>query len=138
MTEAPDRYYETTHCSGGTMHDLSRCDSTTTPQRLLKGIAFEIPDLVLIKSWADARTLRMVVRLDYATDSEEYEEVIALYPESSSTSPLIMWRTEKFVCVLPVIGARRWYRTVANTLESPIMNKIPSTVLTNIVVQKAY
>jgi hypothetical protein len=105
------------------MQGLSRCDPTSTPQRSLKGIAFEIADLALIKSWADARNIRMVVRLDYATDREEYEEVIMLFLEASSTSLLMMWRTEKFVCVLPVSGARQRYRTVAKALESPTISQ---------------
>jgi hypothetical protein len=115
---------------------MNRYDTTTTPQRLLKGIAFEIAELVLIKSWADARNTRMVVRLDYTMDSEEYEEVIAFYPETSAASPLIMWRTETSVCVLPVIGPRRRYRTIAKALENPAMDKMPSTILTDIVVPK--
>ena len=120
------------------MHDLSRHNTTTTPQRLLRGIAFEIAELLLIKSWADTRNIRMVVRLDHTTGNEKYEEVIAFYPEASTASPLIMWRTERFVCVLPIIGARRRYRTVAKALESPTMDKIPSTILTDIVVPKTY
>jgi hypothetical protein len=133
MTELPGRDYKTPDFLGGTMHDLNKCNGTR-PQRLLKGIAFEIADLALIKSWADVRHIRMVVRLDCATDSEEYEEVITFYP----TSPLMIWRTEKFVCVLPVIGARRRYRTVANALESPMMDQMPSTILTDIVVPKTF
>jgi hypothetical protein len=78
----------------------------------------------------------MVVRLDYATDAADYEEVITFHPEASSTAPLIMWRTENFVCLLPHVGVMRRYRTVAKALESPMMIKTPSTILTDIIVPR--
>jgi hypothetical protein len=116
------------------MHDLNKRGTTTTPQRILKGIAFEIADLALIKNWADTRNIRMVVSLDHGTMGEEYEEVIAFYPEASSISPLIMWRTEKYVFVQPLNGCTRRYSTVTKALDGPAMARMPSTILTDIVV----
>jgi hypothetical protein len=109
---------------------------TGAPSCLPKGIAFEIADLVLVKGWADRRNLRMVVRLDYGTDCEEYEEVIAFHPESSSSCPLIMWRTAKAVFVEPLIGRRCRYGSVAKALAR--LASIPCTIVTDIVVPESY
>jgi hypothetical protein len=116
------------------MHDPNKRSTTTTPQRVLKGIAFEIAELTLIRNWAETRNIRMVVKLDHGTVGEEYEEAIAFYTEASSISPLIMWRTEKYVFVQRLNGCTRRYSTVTKALDGPAMAKMPSTILTDIVV----
>jgi hypothetical protein len=116
------------------MHDPDKRSTTTTPRRVLKGIAFEIAELTLIRNWADTRNIRMVVSLDHGTVGEEYEEAIAFYPEASSIPPLIMWRTEKYVFVEPLTGCTRRYGTVTKALDGPAMAKMASTILTDIVI----
>jgi hypothetical protein len=116
------------------MHDLSKRDTPTTQRS--RGIAFDLADLTLIKRWADARAIRMAIRLDYGMEGEDFEEVIGFYPETSYICPLIMWRTAKFVFVLPLVGSARRYRTVARALEGSVMAMLPGTVLTDIVIPK--
>ena len=49
--------------------------SVQSPAKALKGLSFEIADLIGIRERSEANGLRMVVRLDYGSDVEEYEEV---------------------------------------------------------------
>ena len=124
--------------SRGTMRDLGKPDMTSASQSRPKGIAFEIVDLMLIKKWADTRNIKFVIRLDHSAESDEYEEVVAFHPETSPTSPLIMWRTAERVFVQPLIGRRRRYGSVAKALDSQIMATMPWTVLTDITMPAIY
>ena len=118
------------------MHDLSKRETWRT--RRLKGVAFEITELMFIRQWAEARNIRMVVRLDYGMEGEEFEEVVAFYPETGSACQLIMWRTARFVFVLPLVGCQRRYGTVVRALRSSVMAMLPSTILTDIVTPPTY
>ena len=118
------------------MRNSSIRDMTAAPSRLLKGVAFEIADLALIKSWADLRNIRMVIRLDHGVMGEEYEEVIAFHPEMSSTCPAIMWRTAKAVFVQPLIGRKRRHGSVAKALAN--LTRMRGTILTEITVPPNY
>ena len=110
--------------------------TTAAAPRVLKGIAFDIADLALIKKWADFRNIRMVIRLDHGTMDEEYEEVIAFHPEMSRACPAIMWRTVGAVFVQPLIGRKRRYGSVAKALAS--LTRMPGTTLTEITVPTTY
>jgi hypothetical protein len=112
------------------MRDLTKRGIIAAPPVYPKGIAFEIADLIHIKGWADFHDLRMVVRLDHGADGEEYEEVIAFHPGTTSPCHLIMWRNAKFVFVQPLVGRMRKYRSVAAALET--LATKPSAKLTDI------
>ena len=112
------------------MRHLSKRGAGTARRYSPKGLAFEIADLILIRSWADLHDCRMVVRLDHGADGEEYEEVIALYTETSSQCHLIMWRNAAAVFLLPLIGQKQRYGSVAKALES--LDLKPRIVLTDI------
>jgi hypothetical protein len=62
-------------------------------------LSFDIPDLILIKDRFAANHLRMVVRLDYGSAVEEYEEVLAFYSGTSPQWHWLMWRTASAVFV---------------------------------------
>jgi hypothetical protein len=104
------------------------CD--LTPSNLPNGLAFEIADLVLIRSWADLLGSRMLIRLDHGVDGEEYEEVIAFPTGMSSLRQLIMWRDAEAVFVQPLIGRRQRYGSVAEALESLIFKPFVLTDIT--------
>ena len=72
----------------------------------------------------------MLIRLDHGPDGEEYEEVIALYTETSSQCHLIMWRNAAAVFLQPLIGQKQRYGSVAKALES--LDLKPRIVLTDI------
>ncbi len=88
------------------------------PTKSVKGISFSIAELVLIRSWSEANVLRMVVRLDHGTETEEYEEVLALHIGSSNLCRWILWRDTQSVFLQPLIGRTRRYDSVAEAFEA--------------------
>ena len=91
--------------------------TTPTPP---KGLAFEIPDLVLLQGWADFHDIRIVVELDHWVDGEEYEEVVAVYSRDGRLRRWIMWRGANEVVVQPLIGRGSRFASVADALKSLI------------------
>ena len=88
------------------------------PSRALKGVSFSVPELILIASWSEANGLRMVVRLDHGSETEDYEEVLALHLGDSPLCRWIMWRGAQMVFVQPLIGRRQRYGSVAEAFEA--------------------
>jgi hypothetical protein len=82
------------------------------------GLAFDIPDLLLLRGWADYHHLRMVIELDNAVAGEEYEEVVAFYDEACSLRRWNLWRSGCDIVVQPLIGRAQHYATVADALDS--------------------
>jgi hypothetical protein len=50
--------------------DLIKRDLSVKP-KVPKGLAFDIADLILIRSWAAFHDFRMIVRLDHRAEDEE-------------------------------------------------------------------
>ena len=86
--------------------------------KTLKGLSFSLAELTLIRSWSDASSLRMVVRLDHGSDAEEFEEVLALHMGDSPLCRWIIWRDAQEVFVQPLIGRVQRYGSVAEAFES--------------------
>src|ERR1700742_3124762 len=100
------------------------------PAKTLKGLSFSVPELTLIASWSEANGLRMVVRLDHASDAEDYEEVLAFHFGDSPLCHSIMWRNANTVFIQPLIGRTQRYGSVAEAFEA-MASKRP-VVLTDI------
>lgn len=100
------------------------------PSKALKGLSFSVPELILIRSWSQANGLRMVVRLDHGSDSEDYEEVLAFHFGTSPLCPWIMWRSVRMVFIQPLIGRLRRFGSVAEAFEALAAGD--RTVLTDI------
>jgi hypothetical protein len=115
---------------GRVMRDLKMRGTAAAPLPSPSGLAFEIADLLLVRSWADLRDCRMSVRLDHGADGEEYEEVIAFEADTSGHCQLIIWRDAVAVFVQPLIGRMRRYGSVAKALDS--LDLKPRIVLTDI------
>ena len=81
------------------------------------GLAFELSDFVLLQGWAEYHDLRMVIELDYSAAGEEYEEVVALYPQNSLFRRWMMWRDLNGVIVQPMMGPATRSDSVAEALE---------------------
>lgn len=81
------------------------------------GLAFELADLVMVQGWSEFHSMRMVVELDYSSEGEEYEEVIALYPEDSAFRRWMMWRDISEIVVQPMMGRAIRFSSVADALE---------------------
>jgi hypothetical protein len=88
------------------------------PSKAVKGLCFGIAELILIGSWSEANGLRMVVRLDHGSDTEEYEEVLALHIGTSDLCHWILWRDATAVFLQPLIGRPRRYGSVAEAFET--------------------
>lgn len=86
--------------------------------RSLKGLSFEIADLMLIEHRSAASDLRMVVQLDYGSDVEEYEEVLAFYSGTSSKWRWMMWRNRSAVFMRSIDGWSRRYKTAGHAIEA--------------------
>jgi hypothetical protein len=96
-----------------------------TPPKLLKGLSFAVSDLVLLRARSEARSVRMVVRLDHGSEVEEYEEVLAFHSGASRLCRWIMWRDADSVFVQPLIGRRQEYGSAAEAIEA-LLPKVPS------------
>ena len=92
--------------------------ATKCPSRKLKGLSFEISDLILIQDRAQANDFRMVVRLDHSSDIEEYEEVLVFYVGTSPLSQWMMWRNASAVFVRSIDGRGRRYQTAGHAIEA--------------------
>ena len=85
---------------------------------VLKGLSFEIADLLLLKRCSEEHGLRMVVHLDHGSDGEEYEEVLAFHIGTSSMYCWMMWRNAKTIVVRSPVGRGRRYGSVAKAIEA--------------------
>jgi hypothetical protein len=96
------------------------CDMTQPhgSHALYVGLAFEIADLVLVKSWAGRHQFRVSIRLDH----EEFEEVIAFQTTKSRLYRFVMWRDAEAVFVQPLVGRETRYGSVTEALERAVLN----------------
>jgi hypothetical protein len=94
------------------MHTVQR------PGKALKGLSFEIEDLDLIKDRSEAIGLRMVVRLDYGSDVDEYEEVLALHAGTNPQYRWLMWRNSSTVFVRSLDGRALRYESVTQAIDA--------------------
>jgi hypothetical protein len=85
---------------------------------ILKGLSFPIADLILVKAWSEAHSMRMVVRLDHGSGTELYEEVLALHPVGSTLCRWLIWQEGDGVYVQPLLGRSRRYDSVIDVLEA--------------------
>ena len=85
-----------------------------------KGLSFELADLVMVQGWSEYHDMRMVVELDYSAEGDEYEEVLALYPQDRSFRRWMMWRGTGDVVVQPMMGRAQHFGSVAVALENLI------------------
>src|SRR5690348_18218426 len=87
----------------------------------VRGLAFDIADLILIRCWAERHDCRISIRLDHGVfadeHTEEYEEVIAFLEGPRSHCRLIMWRDATTVFIQPLAGRVRQYSSVTEALN---------------------
>ncbi len=92
----------------------------------VKGLAFEITDLLAIEAWAGQNEVSMVVHLDHGVEDEEYEEVVAL-STTAENCLLLIWRDENTTFVQPLPGRRVCFASVAEAL-SQLGDRLGTTV----------
>jgi hypothetical protein len=96
-------------------------NTTRHPAKTLKGLSFDVSDLILIRSRSEAHGLRVVVELDHGSDVEEYEEVLAFHAKTSPQCHQchwLMWRNENTVFVRSNEGRARRYRSVTQAIDA--------------------
>lgn len=69
------------------------------------GIAFTVPELLMLTAWAEFHGLRLVIELDHCIDGAEYEEVAALYSADSQLRQWTLWRAADAIVAEPMVGA---------------------------------
>jgi hypothetical protein len=90
------------------------------PQTFVKlptGFSFDIPDLLLLRGWADFHDLRMVIELDVHIEDEEYEELLALYDRGCAFRRWMLWRSCDGIVVQPTMGRMMLFDCMADALE---------------------
>lgn len=91
-----------------------------SPAKKLKGLSFDLAELILIRRWSQSHSLRMVIRSDHGSDTEEFEEVLAIHVGDSSLCRWIIWRDVNAVYVQPLLGRKQRYASVAEAFETLI------------------
>lgn len=81
------------------------------------GIAFEVPELLMLAAWAEFHDLRLVIELDYDIDGDEYEEVAVLYLPGRQLRRWMLWRARDAVVVEPADGATFRVGCIADLLQ---------------------
>jgi hypothetical protein len=92
--------------------------SVQSPAKALKGLSFEIADLIAIRERSEANGLRMVVRLDYGSDVDEYEEVLAFHAGTSPQYRWLMWRNTNTFFVRSIDGRALRYESATQAIDA--------------------
>nr|WP_294506101.1 hypothetical protein [uncultured Rhodopila sp.] len=81
------------------------------------GLSFDIPDLLLVRAWADFHNLRMEIELDIAAGGDEYEELLNLSSRGSERRRWMIWRSRDGIVVQPMMGRKMMFDVMADALE---------------------
>lgn len=84
----------------------------------VEGIAFTIPELLLVTAWAEFHNLRLSIELDWHVDQTEYEEVITLALPGRTSAHCLLWRATDGIVVQPMVGRAMRYGTISNALDA--------------------
>ncbi|MEO8714773.1 MAG: hypothetical protein ABI369_07155 [Acetobacteraceae bacterium] len=79
-------------------------DQQVPGARAPSGIAFTIPELMMLTAWSEFHDIRLVIELDNCIDGAEYEEVAALYPRDSPLRRWTLWRGPDAIVAEPMHG----------------------------------
>ncbi len=86
-------------------------------RKVAYGLAFAIEDLVVVRSWAERRNLRLSIILDRMSDGAEYEEMLVLAPAHAKRSTLTVWRTKDGIFAQAPHGPPHRFATVSELLS---------------------
>ncbi len=81
-------------------------------------VAFSIEELILVRSWATQRKLRLFVSTDHVMDGAEFEEMLVIVPQGREQRNLTLWRTPTSVFAQLPQGRPRAFATMKDALES--------------------
>jgi hypothetical protein len=92
-------------------------------RHILKGISFEVSELLILAAWAEYHALQLRIELDHCVEGEEYEEVAAVYAPGGRMMKWFIWRSPEQVVVQPMIGVTRRFATLCGALEATMAEK---------------
>ena len=81
------------------------------------GLSFEVPDLLMLRAWAEFHDLRMTIDLDTFTGTEEYEEIVNLSEAGSPHHRWMIWRSADGIVVQPRLGRPMLFDMMADALD---------------------
>jgi hypothetical protein len=88
-----------------------------TPARMPTGLSFDIPDLLMLRGWADFHDLRMAIELDVCAEDDVYEELLALYEKDRAFRRWMIWRSCDGIVVQPAMGRTMLFDLMEDALE---------------------
>lgn len=92
-------------------------DTFHTPARhRIDGVAFAVPELILLTAWADFHAFSLRIELDWQVDQVAYEEVVTLRLFGSPIPHWLMWRTANSVVLQPMVGRARRFACITDLL----------------------
>jgi hypothetical protein len=81
------------------------------------GLSFAIEDLVLLRSWAEQRQLRLTVTLDQLVDGSEFEEMLVVAPPGGHRRTLTVWCTSDAIFAQTATGAPQAFPSMQDLLD---------------------
>ncbi len=81
-------------------------------------IAFSIEELLLVRSWAEQRDLRLSISTDQVLDGAEFEEMLIIMAAGRKAPTLTLWRTQTAVFAQTPYGRPRAFETLKTLLEA--------------------
>lgn len=91
--------------------------------KLPTGSSFEVPDLMMLRAWADFHDLRITIDLDACIDGDEYEELVGIHDQQHAQRRWTVWRSADGIAVQPTAGRTMIFDCMGDVLEI----LIPST-----------
>ena len=81
------------------------------------GLAFDIPDLVMLQGWAEFHDLVMTLSLDTVIAGADYEEFVVLRDAARPGLSWQMWRSADGIAVQTNAGKPRLFALMTEALE---------------------
>jgi hypothetical protein len=81
------------------------------------GLSFDIPDLLMLRGWADFHNLRLSIELDVHADGDEYEELLGLYEKDRAFRRWMIWRSCDGIVVQPAMGRTMLFDRMVDALD---------------------
>jgi hypothetical protein len=81
------------------------------------GLSFDIPDLLLLRGWAEFHDLRMTIELDVCADGAEYEELLALRGRHRAFRRWMIWRSRNGIIVQSATGCPMRFDCMGDALD---------------------
>ncbi len=96
-----------------------------TPITIPTGRSFDVPDLLMLRAWADFHDLRMTIDLDVCAEGDEFEELLGVYDKDRAFRRWMLWRSNEGIVVQPAMSQTMLFDTMGDVLEVLIPSTSP-------------